>query len=272
MKSLFILSILFFAHFNAFAKPPYLNELATAYPGSQVINTTKCQTCHNNGKALNVFGTDYSKIVRLGGLERSEAFKKLGLIDSDNDGVSNLEELLKGTNPGKADAKAQMPATNEAQVTYYYGLVTYYFPDGKTVLGSSHSLVKRTIDPSKKLILELVSQASLKDSTNVENYETIFSQVDLGSSFTVEDTGKTFSGVIKFSGEDWKWTAWDYNLTLSDGEKLTGNGRLDEQGISVRKYISRADGNLRLFIQELLQPITEEQYNNYRKAMFPNGH
>ena len=103
----FLLIGLFITATSVWAKPPYLNELATAYPDSQVINTTKCNTCHNNGKPLNAFGKDYSAIVRRGNLERLEAFKQLGELDSDADGVSNLVELVNGTNPGKADIPAE---------------------------------------------------------------------------------------------------------------------------------------------------------------------
>lgn len=103
MRVLFAL-IAFFALVSiASAKPAYLNELALIYPDSQVLNTTRCQTCHNNGKALNSFGKDYAELIRRGNLDRDEAYAQLGEIDSDEDGVSNLEELTKGTNPGKAD-------------------------------------------------------------------------------------------------------------------------------------------------------------------------
>ena len=99
----FLVSILLVISSFAWAKPAYLNELSVAYPNTNALNTTKCMTCHNNGKALNPFGSDYSKIVRRGNLERTEAFKHLALLDSDQDGKSNLEELLAGTNPGKAE-------------------------------------------------------------------------------------------------------------------------------------------------------------------------
>lgn len=103
MKVLLLLMGGFIFSPTSFAKPPYLNELAVAYPDSRANSTTKCQTCHNNGKALNAYGKDYSEIIRRGNLERDEAYAKLGEIDSDGDGASNLEELMVGTNPGKVD-------------------------------------------------------------------------------------------------------------------------------------------------------------------------
>ena len=96
--------IAFFAIVSvASARQPYLNEIASVYPDVQVLTTTKCQTCHNNGRALNAFGKDYREIVRVSNLEPEEAYTKLAEIDSDEDGVPNLQEMLNGTNPGKAD-------------------------------------------------------------------------------------------------------------------------------------------------------------------------
>ena len=103
----FVLIGLFVAAASVWAKPPYLNELATSYPDSQVLNTTKCNTCHNNGKPLNAYGKDYVELVKRSDLERTEAFRQLGELDSDEDGVSNLVEMINGTNPGKADASEQ---------------------------------------------------------------------------------------------------------------------------------------------------------------------
>lgn len=97
----------------ASARPPYLNELSAVYPDTKVLSTTKCQTCHNNGRALNSFGKDYFEIVRRSTMDQEEAYTKLAELDSDGDGVSNLEEMINGTNPGKAEKTTPDADSNE---------------------------------------------------------------------------------------------------------------------------------------------------------------
>ncbi len=103
MRALLVLVAFFGIVSVASARPPYLNEIAAVYPDNKVLSTTKCQTCHNNGRALNTFGKDYFELVRQSTMEREEAYTQLAELDSDGDGVSNLEEMVNGTNPGKAD-------------------------------------------------------------------------------------------------------------------------------------------------------------------------
>lgn len=120
----FAFFVFIFASLNAWSKPVYVGELASAFPGNQILNTTKCQTCHNNGRSLNAFGSDFGQLKRVG-LERIEMFRQLGALDSDKDGRTNLEELLSGLNPGKADPKKEIECPSGCQCLDQGFKVTY---------------------------------------------------------------------------------------------------------------------------------------------------
>lgn len=104
----FTLSLL--AASSARAQIPIFNELRGAVPGARFQH--RCQTCHDNGARRNVFGRgyekffltlpsdpDFSRIKEMTGVEKWKAL--LGL-DSDGDGVSNIDEIMAGRNPGIA--------------------------------------------------------------------------------------------------------------------------------------------------------------------------
>lgn len=87
----------------AVAKPLYFNRLKNFYSESDEVFSRRCQNCHSStGLRLNPFGQDFIKL--LGNFEtREEFFEELGALDSDEDGFTNLEEILDGTHPGVVD-------------------------------------------------------------------------------------------------------------------------------------------------------------------------
>lgn len=64
----------------------------------------KCSTCHTaalpkkDAHDLNAYGTDLQKAMSAD--KKSFDFAKVEALDSDGDGVSNLDEIKAGTNPG----------------------------------------------------------------------------------------------------------------------------------------------------------------------------
>ncbi len=93
-------AFVFFLSLNLSARPAYYGMLLANYPGSRIEQGAKCMACHN-GRAVNSYGkafvNEYSK------LSKPEIFKKIGLLDSDNDGLTNDQEIMEGRNPGVAN-------------------------------------------------------------------------------------------------------------------------------------------------------------------------
>jgi hypothetical protein len=88
---------------SALATMDLQKEFLAKYPDSKM----KCASCHTKampkkGDAdLNKFGADMVKVKKDGKYD----FAALEKMDSDGDGVSNGDELKKGTNPGDPAAK-----------------------------------------------------------------------------------------------------------------------------------------------------------------------
>ncbi len=94
--ALFIFAVQFGFSFSAQAKAVYLSSLQGAY-SAQVPQ--RCNACHSTTSiALNAFGKDFSTLKR--NMKLSEVWAPLGEMDSDQDGVSNQQELKENKNPG----------------------------------------------------------------------------------------------------------------------------------------------------------------------------
>ncbi len=89
---------------SAFAAMDLQKEVLKKYPDSKV----KCGSCHTKAMpkkgeaAVNKFGADLNKVK---GKDGKYDFVALEKLDSDGDGVSNGDELKKGTNPGDPASK-----------------------------------------------------------------------------------------------------------------------------------------------------------------------
>jgi hypothetical protein len=89
---------------TALATMDLQKEFLAKYPDSKM----KCSTCHTKampkkGDAdVNKFGADMNKVK---GKDGKYDFAALEKMDSDGDGVSNGDELKKGTNPGDPASK-----------------------------------------------------------------------------------------------------------------------------------------------------------------------
>jgi hypothetical protein len=89
---------------TALATMDMQKEFVAKYPDSKM----KCGTCHTkampkkNDAEVNKFGADMNKVK---GKDGKYDFVALEKMDSDGDGVSNGDELKKGTNPGDPASK-----------------------------------------------------------------------------------------------------------------------------------------------------------------------
>jgi hypothetical protein len=91
-----LLSMVGFAAFSspAQSKPEYLSEFNKKYgtTGSRLDSCSTCHTTSQDAQHLNAYGTDFGK--------HTHDFGAIEPLDSDGDGVSNLDEIRGGAFPG----------------------------------------------------------------------------------------------------------------------------------------------------------------------------
>ncbi|MCB8931831.1 MAG: hypothetical protein H6534_00150 [Chthonomonadaceae bacterium] len=87
--------------FGTFSKP-----FATQYKidKSSALGKAGCGVCHATAKGgkLNPYGLDLQKAMKVAKTKKltPEVLKKIESLDSDKDGVKNLDEIKKDRNPG----------------------------------------------------------------------------------------------------------------------------------------------------------------------------
>jgi hypothetical protein len=100
MKMILMVSFALFTGIAAEARVQYMNVFNGTYPGSAVGQKARCQTCHlPAGKPLNPYGRDFYQFV-LRAEFRGANFNLIEHMDSDGDGVTNLDEILNARHPG----------------------------------------------------------------------------------------------------------------------------------------------------------------------------
>jgi len=94
---------------SVWATPKHMVTFNKTYsPGKDsAVAKAKCAVCHVKGKELNLYGKDLQKVMREKGTKdvSVEILKAVENLDSDKDGVANLNELRAGTLP--ADPKSK---------------------------------------------------------------------------------------------------------------------------------------------------------------------
>ncbi len=71
----------------------------------------KCTTCHTvplpkkDAAPLNAYGKDLQKTINPKDPKKAPDFAKVEQLDSDGDGVKNIDEIKAGTNPGDKNSK-----------------------------------------------------------------------------------------------------------------------------------------------------------------------
>ncbi len=84
-------------------------QFIAAYPEAKA-KLGKCTTCHTAAMPkkdswdLNAYGKDL-KEKALDAAKKTYDFKKVEALDSDGDGVKNIDEIKAGTNPGDKASK-----------------------------------------------------------------------------------------------------------------------------------------------------------------------
>jgi hypothetical protein len=154
--------------------------------------------------------------------------------------------------------------TPAIETTYFLGESKMSLPDGKH-LGTSLSLVKRIVNPAASKIEEHVVSISEKEA----KLFVVFMEVK-GNKFTMTEKSKAFTGEGDLIGEPWKWKGWKSVSKLANGAGTwTSDDKHTEQGLSVRKTFTVADGTVKLIIEDSLQPITPKTYELLHLRLIP---
>ncbi|MFN8945636.1 MAG: hypothetical protein ACK5WZ_13550 [Pseudobdellovibrionaceae bacterium] len=85
------------------AKPSYMSILGSGFPQGK-LNVVRCQNCHSSQNlSMNLFGQDFVQIRKNVGADNIKlVWEQIRDLDSDKDGLTNLEEINEGRNPGVA--------------------------------------------------------------------------------------------------------------------------------------------------------------------------
>jgi hypothetical protein len=148
---------------------------------------------------------------------------------------------------------------------YYYGDINISSADGKIPYGKTVSLIKRIIEPDKKMITEIVLQPP-RGQEAPHDIKTTLTRLESSNVFSAVDDGRTFEGTLSFEGKEWAWNKWVYDIKLKDGSKLQGEGALDESGIKTRKMFFNPSGQATLLIEDV-KAITSDEYDSRHKRM-----
>jgi hypothetical protein len=150
---------------------------------------------------------------------------------------------------------------------FFFGDVVMTSPDGKVPYGKTVSLVKRQVNPSAKTITETILQAPRDPRQKPKDIVTTLTWVKDSNEFAVRDADGTFAGSMTFAGADWSWNQWTYDITLTDGSRLTGSGSLDSGGIKTEKTLLDPSGKPAVHLQEDLRSIPSEEYQLRHKQL-----
>lgn len=160
-----------------------------------------------------------------------------------------------------AGAVHAQSAAQPEQISYLLGEVHMLTPAGQPI-GTSLSLVRRTLKPAENRIVEVV--ATLEAGKPVREFTTLF-DVD-GSKFTIHDEENTFAGQGELVGPAWAWTGWNYEVEFSGARKgrMKGEDAFGATGLTVRKSFATPDGTVRVRFTEELKPISKSAYEILR--------
>jgi hypothetical protein len=165
--------------------------------------------------------------------------------------------------PGAQPAAAAVFAET---MSYFYGPATYTSADGKAY-GAGVSLVKREVLPARDLIIETVIQPGRAPGERPRQIVTTLTRRAGTTVFDAADAAATFSGSLTFDGPEWAWTHWRYAIALKDGGRVTGDGRLGDDGVRTNKSVLDAKGVITVRVSESLAPVTLKDFQARRREL-----
>ena len=156
------------------------------------------------------------------------------------------------------------------QVQYYYGESKMYVPNEHNeigrYIGSNKVLIKRTIDPQTKEVIEQV--VTIYPKRPPQEFLVTFQLKD-DDTFDTTEQNKAFYGHGKLFGEKWKWKSWESESFLPDNSKIVSKDSETEASLNVKKFYYAPDGKLKILFIEEFSKIDENSFITQYNTLFP---
>ena len=148
------------------------------------------------------------------------------------------------------------------EVEYYSGVSIIRSTQNKKILASIPVLMRRTLDPyAKKMLEEIIQlQSRNKRSETLISYEII-----QGNHFAIQDEARLIRGHAYFFGPDWKWTHWNVHFSQIDGSVIQGTMERSKEGLIGSKTITKSQGGT-LSIEENFKEIDLATFKQIKKS------
>lgn len=175
-----------------------------------------------------------------------------------------LLALVAALGPACKPPATAKPVTRD-ETHYYVGTVITTAPDGVQAYGPELKIAaRRGLDADAGTIEEYVVHPGKAYPTRLRRTE----GSGEGVVFAAEDEARSFSGTVTFTGPDWAWTAWAYDIVLRDGSgSLRGTGRADARSIDTDKLFIGPDGQPRARIREHLERVDAPTFTRTRDEL-----
>ena len=147
------------------------------------------------------------------------------------------------------------------EVEYYTGVTIIRAPQSKKILAKIPVLMRRTVDPYAKKMLEEIIQLQ---SRNKKNETLISFEFIQGNHFAIQDEARLIRGHAYFHGPDWKWTHWTVHFSQIDGSVVKGEIRRTTEGLIGTKTLTNTRGGV-LELHEELREIDLPTFKKLKK-------
>jgi hypothetical protein len=164
--------------------------------------------------------------------------------------------------PAPPVADAAPAAKHSLAVAWYVGTSTTTSPDGSRPYGPPKTVaVRRTLDPEHGTIDEYVVHPGRELPTKLV-------RLAGASTFEASDAARSFTGKLAFTGAEWDWDAWTYEITMTDGSgSLRGDGKRTPRTIDTSKVFLGPDGAPKARIVDHLERVDERVFEATRATL-----
>ncbi len=148
------------------------------------------------------------------------------------------------------------------EVEYYSGMSIIRSSQNKKILAKIPVLMRRTVDPFAKKILEEIIQLQSRNKRN----ETLISyEIIQKNHFAIQDEARLIRGHAYFEGIDWKWSSWTMHFSQIDGSVIQGKMERTKTGLLGSKMMTRPSGGS-LSIEEVFEEIDLPTFKVLKKG------